>query len=368
MSTDDFYSDQREHSEIKSLIVEKYFTAWASIILMYLKKINSKNSKLFYIDLFSGPGKYDSGTESTPIKILRSIVKNHEFNEKMFTFFNDKNPDYIEQLKNNIENLDIYAILKNKPQFFNEEVDFEVVNSLREQELPPSLIFIDPFGYKGVSLELIESATKDFGCDCIVFFNFNRVRMHITNPLVEGHIKQLFSGACFQQLMQNYSNLDADDKEATIVECFSKSIKEKNINYILPFRFVDIKGTKTSHYLVFVSKHLKGYEKMKDVMSQFSELENSGVPLFCYNPVNKNFPIQYSLFAKIDELESSLLESFSGQTITTIDIYHKHNVGTPFTLKNYKAALKNLLSEKKIATDRTPKKGTFADDIEITFP
>src|SRR5207248_10024637 len=40
-----------------------------------------------------------------------------------------------------------------------------------------TFLFVDPFGYKGLSLQLVNSVIKDWGCDCVFFFNYNRISM-----------------------------------------------------------------------------------------------------------------------------------------------------------------------------------------------
>ncbi|HOY20314.1 MAG TPA: hypothetical protein PLC89_23580 [Haliscomenobacter sp.] len=67
----DFFKEKRSASEIKSEILNEYFKAWAAILLkgQSYKQIE----KILYVDLFSGPGLYENGSQSTPIKILNSI-------------------------------------------------------------------------------------------------------------------------------------------------------------------------------------------------------------------------------------------------------------------------------------------------------
>ena len=66
MATDDFFEEQSEQSLVKTTLVTKYFGAWATIMMSrrYIDKIA-------YIDLFAGPGRYNDGTPSTPLRILR---------------------------------------------------------------------------------------------------------------------------------------------------------------------------------------------------------------------------------------------------------------------------------------------------------
>jgi three-Cys-motif partner protein len=64
-----------------------------------------------------------------------------------------------------------------KPQIINSEVGSEIIGRLENITLSATLFFIDPWGYKRLPLLLIVSMLKSWGCDCIFFFNYNRVNM-----------------------------------------------------------------------------------------------------------------------------------------------------------------------------------------------
>jgi Protein of unknown function (DUF5131) len=59
--------------------------------------------------------------------------------------------------------------------------------------LVPTLFFVDPWGYKGLTLQLINSVSKDWGCDAIIFFNYNRLNMGLSNLAVDEHMSALFT-------------------------------------------------------------------------------------------------------------------------------------------------------------------------------
>ena len=110
ISLSDFFREKRNASEIKSEILTEYFKAWAAILLVgqQYQQIN----KLLYLDLFSGPGLYDDGEPSTPIKILDCINnskgKSIDFDKHVQTIFNDKTDKIVTKLKSNIEGLEYY--------------------------------------------------------------------------------------------------------------------------------------------------------------------------------------------------------------------------------------------------------------------
>ena len=59
-------------------------------------------------------------------------------------------------------------------------------------KLVPTLLFVDPWGYKGLSLALINSVVQNWGCDCIFFFNYNRINPGVSNDTVREHMNALF--------------------------------------------------------------------------------------------------------------------------------------------------------------------------------
>jgi len=240
----------------------------------------------------------------------------------------------------------------------------------------PTLCFIDPWGYKGLSRELIGAVIKDWGCDCIFFFNYNRINMGLPNVFVDKHMNSLFGQERADTLREQLKKLKTPyERELAIVEAISQALKEIGGNYVLPFCFKTDTGTRTSHHLIFVSKHELGYSIMKDIMAKESSSTEQGVPLFEYNAATQNQPLLFELSRPLDDLENMLLNEFAGQTLTMKAIHNQHHVGKRYISKNYKEALRKLEQQGKIIVDpptskRRKKKEevTFADHVKVTFP
>jgi three-Cys-motif partner protein len=154
-------------------------------------------------------------------------------------------------------------------------------------KLVPTLFFVDPWGYKGLSLQLVNAVLKDWGCDCIFFFNYNRINMGLTNPMVQEHMAALFGDKRAQELRVRLDGLSPEDREICIVEelCAALGARQagaRQERYVLPFSFKNDAGTRTSHHLIFVSKHPLGYSIMKEIMAAESSLHEQGVPSFHY--------------------------------------------------------------------------------------
>ena len=372
MTDNSFFRMSSNQSRVKAAIVSKYFDAWAQVIMGAQNRYRANSEKkIAYIDLFAGPGRYADGTKSTPLLVLEKAIQHETMRDRLVTFFNDKDETNTNSLQEAINQLPGIDTLKYKPQVQANDVGEEIVLMFEQMKLIPTLFFVDPWGYKGLSLRLVNSVLKDWGCDCIFFFNYNRINMGLNNVAVREHMDALFGEERVDELRKNLEHLSVSKREALIVEQLCQAIKAMGPPYVLPFCFKDSKGTRTSHHLIFASKGFKGYEIMKEIMAKESSGFEQDVPCFQYNPVDardaeqQEFPFKRS--SHLDDLADMLLAHFAGQTLTMQSIYKQHNVDRPYIKKNYKSVLLKLEEEKKISA-REHKKGTFADAVLVTFP
>jgi len=370
MSNSGFFDESREHSLVKAEIVAKYFWSWTRVIIPHAKKMRQK--KIAYVDLFSGPGRYKDGSKSTPLLILERAIREADTREMLVTIFNDINSNYTQSLQQAINSLPDIDTLSNRPVVLNKEVGEEIVQALEQIRSVPTLFFIDPCGYKGLSLKLIGDVIKGWGCDCIFFFNYNRINMGLNNPAVEKHMNSLFGKERADTLREQLKPMQPEEREATIVEGIFQALKEVGGARVQDFCFKNASGGRTSHYLFFVCKHSRGHTIMKEIMAKKSSIFAQGVPSFEYNPV----PIQLSLFDLnlLDNLEIMLLDELAGRTMTVLEVYERHHVGKRYIKKNYKEALLKLEAQGKItaeppASQRPKRQGkiTFADNVRVTF-
>ena len=371
MSADNFFEEQREQSSVKSMIVSKYFWAWAKIITSVQNRYDSPNKKIAYIDLFAGPGRYEDNTKSTPLLVLEKAIEDPKMVKRLITFFNDKNPKNAQSLKQAIQELPSVKKLKYQPVVENIEIGSAIVEQFKKMNLVPTLLFVDPWGYKGLSLNLIDSVLKNWGCDCIFFFNYNRINMGLNNENVKEHMNALFGEQRANELRFKLSSLSPYERELTIVEELGQAFQALGYEYVLPFRFRNDEGTRTSHHLFFVSKDFRGYDIMKGIMAGASSSATQGVASFEYNPPDKRMPLLFELTRPIDDLAEMLLRDFAGKTIGVEEIYKQHSIGKPYILKNYKEILKRLEAAGKISANPSAsnrKKGTLANKVVITFP
>lgn len=363
ISLSDFFNSKRKTSEIKTEFLNEYFKAWAAIMLrgQSYKNIN----KLLYVDLFSGPGIYDDGKESTPIKILNSIYASKgefvDYDKHVQTIFNDKDKELYEKLIINIENLPYFNQLTYKPIISNGEATIELLRNVLREKIP-SLTFIDPLGY-GFTQKMLMFAIKKWGSDLFMLFNFNRIRAAIANRKVEPNMFEIF-GEKFQQLQRYYDKESSPQKrERFIIQTF-ESIFEERGYMVLRFKINFHDREQTSHYLFFISKVELAITRAKEILSKYSDYQLDGIPQFGSNlniqPVLDPDMNEYS----INKLANSIIENALLNNQTIDEIYKIHNYKTNYIKDNYKQAIKVLMSKNLI--ELFDKKGKSTNRVTYT--
>jgi three-Cys-motif partner protein len=157
-----FFDESTEQSQIKAKIVSEYFFVWAKVITQV-----QRSNRIAYIDLFAGPGRYKDGTMSTPLMVLDRAIRDSVIAQRLVTLFNDLDSDATQSLENAIKTLPGIDKLKHGPRVMNQEIGTEIVKRFEEMRLVPTLFFVDPWGYKGLSLKLVNAVVKDWACECV---------------------------------------------------------------------------------------------------------------------------------------------------------------------------------------------------------
>lgn len=373
MSTDSFFEEGTPQSQVKSAIVSKYFDGWSRIMISAQNRYPQYNdgNKIAYIDLFAGPGRYNDGTVSTPLMVLEKAIQDENLQKRLVTMFNDKDKFNADTLREAIDNFPGIESLRYPPQVTDYEVSTDIIEEFKTVRFVPKLFFIDPWGYKGLSLRLVDSVLKDWGCDCLFFFNYNRINMGLQNDVVREHMNALYGEEKADNLRLKIGSLSPQERELTIIEDLCQAIRDIGPQYVLPFLFKNDRGRRTSHHLIFISKHPKGYELMKDIMARESSDIQQGVASFGYNPASSQQPLLFEYSRPLDDLGNLLLRDFAGKQIKMIEIYRRHNLNKPFVKGNYKDALSLLEDQGKIIAHPAKserRKNTFADRVLVTFP
>lgn len=168
-----------------------------------------------------------------------------------------------------------------------------------------------------------------------------------SNTKFDEYLNGLFGTQRTQDLKKQLCTLQPSQREPIVLEALIEALRERKGNYVLPFKFYSTEMLRTSHFIIFVTKHPLACKIMKQIMYTNSAKNCDGVATFSFED-SRNFGDvfqQISLFDRpIDALQSELQKKYKGKQINvgtlcnSIDCdFSNHYVG-----KNVKAVLKRL--------------------------
>ena len=304
---DSFFETQKEKSRVKTLIVTDFFKAYFPIIHKGFQKTD-----VWYIDLFCGPGRYDDGTPSTPIKLLDVIneFKNGDVKKHLKIVFNDYDHGYIEKLKKYVSEHPVLPKLTFPPIITNcKASDVDLSEYTRDNK--PIFSFVDPWGYKDVTVSQVWNLVKNPGSDCVLFFNADRILQDLNKPSSKQDFEQIF-GQYFEKAKQIQIDRTLSQRKKTedFLALFSRNLYETakkesadRYLYILPFYVEADDKEKTSHYIVFISKAHKAIQEMRRVMI------NKGNSSSAQLGFDSKDELQISLFNRQDDSVRIIIDS-----------------------------------------------------------
>ncbi len=371
MTIASFFETRTAHSRTKSFIVAEYFRRWADVMV---RQARSRGDCLQYVDLFAGQGVYDDGEESTPLLILKTALERN-LHDDLDCRFNEADPQKAECLERAISNVPGVARMKYRPQVSRETVDHRMAELVARTNLPPTLVFLDPFGYKGLSNRLIQACLKDFGCECIFFFNYNRVNAGIDNDTVAEHMEALFDVEDVDALRLRIVGLSPRKREEAVMALLEETLKKRGqAKHVRHFTFLNDASTRTMHRIVFATKNPLGAKIMKAVMAKASSWLEGEVPSYtCGQPPEwvRSPDLFNTVERRLADLEQQVLAFFAGKTVPAGQVHLRHGLDLRFTEQNYKTVLKRLEQEGRVrccppASERKP--GTMKDETNVVFP
>lgn len=364
MKEDQFFDKQTMSSRVKASIVSEYFPQYCKII------VNKHVPKeIRYIDLFAGPGKYEDGNESTPILIARHCKKDDFLRKHVRFIFNDNM--HSSELEHNFNSEFPQGTFPKGVCFKDRTVgecqgisDFLKRNTHEGKHNEyPSLLFVDPFGYKGIETKVLAEFLKNWGNEIFIFINTKRIHPALENDKFEPLMIDLFP--------TTYEKIKSDRK-------FKRSVAERlnliidNLGkeyeailggrvYYTAFKFQEEDINATSHYILHLTKGARGFDLIKTVYNDFANVGTvfDGINTYTFdvkkitNPIRELFDVKSE---NIDKLKDDIYARYKGKEITANDLFEEDHINGLYSRTHYTEALRRLVNENKCQAIYTDKK------------
>ena len=364
MKESQFFEQQSLSSRVKASIVSEYFPKYCKIIIHHRRP-----KSIRFIDLFAGPGIYDDGNVSTPILVGRNCKEDNTLCQLVQFIFNDNT--YSEQLKENFINEFPEGTFAKKVHFRNRTVgECEEIYQYLERSTyegkyneKPSLLFFDPFDYKGMRTKSLAKFLGYWGNEIFIFINTKRIHPALENDKFEDLMKSWFPTTLETIKRERRYKQSVSERLNLIIQNLGKEFSSllKSEVYYTAFRFQEEDIETTSHYLLHLTKGSRGFDLVKTVYNDYANVDTifDGVNTYTFDAkkVNEKMAALFDIKAEnIDKLKNEIYNEYAGRTISAYDLFEEHQTNCLYSKSHYTIALRKLVEAKKLTATFTDNK------------
>jgi three-Cys-motif partner protein len=358
--------DIPEHTRAKHQLLDRYLGGWYPILSKF-------NSRVLYIDGFAGRGRYNDGSEGSPLVALRRLLDHRHLpamkaTEFVFMFI-EHNKSNAESLQNEVDRLKAEyspwpsnireSVLHST---FAEEME-TIVNLLREQKkrLAPAFIFVDPFGWTKFPMSLLGELMQNPKSEIFVNFMAGHVMRFAEWDQQEQQIEELF-GMPQIEVMRDYA--EGANRVEYLRDVYARELgRRAGFKYMQSFAMINHTGN-ISYYLVHGTKEPLGVKKMKDAMWH---VDPGGGYTFSDRLAGED--VLFTTDPDFRPLDKELLRHYAGRSDVTADEMGWHAVlNTPYRETHVRPRLRKLEGEGAITVHRPSGKKQYASGVTVSFP
>lgn len=352
------------HTAAKHAILRKYLGGW-------FPKLGSRRGRVIVLDGFAGPGIYTGGEAGSPLIALRVLLEHRHVSNlggcEFVFLFNESDPERVKSLVEQEKSLKA-SLGGEYPSNVRVEVSNGGFESLVDEilalldsqssSLAPTFAFIDPFGYKDISMEKLGKLLSAASCELFIYFDFNSVMRFATAGNVDHHFSRLFG-------CDDYKNAPpaGNPKRATFLrELYEQQLqKVAGFNYVQSFAMVNKSG-KTGNYMSFGSRSLDGLDLMKSAMWNVAPTGD-----YRFSDRLAGQEVLLGLEPDLAPLRQALQSKFEGQAVTIHEIEEFVLTKTPFHRGHIKRKTLAPMQREGLITTNNKRKGSFTAGTVVTF-
>lgn len=353
------------HTKAKHQMLNRYLGGWYPIL-------SSFNGRIVFLDGFAGRGRYNDGSDGSPLIALRCLLDHsyfHRMRGEFVFYFIEANQENAESLKREID------AFKASRAPWPGSVKVNVVNAkfdvtassmleyLREQksDMAPTFAFVDPFGYSGLPMDLLADLLSYPRSEVFVNFMVGHVQRFIARDGQENAMRSLF-GMDVRQILDGYDG--QADRVEYLRSVYGRQLQERvGLDYVQSFGMMNNTGN-IGYYLFHGTHHRQGVKLMKEAMWK---VDPGGDYTFSDRLADQD--VLFTLEPDLRPLKKNLLQCFAGRTgVSTEELEWHAILYTPYRETHVRPVLRELESENRIQVNRPAGKKQFTAGVTINFP
>lgn len=357
-----------DHTDAKHRILKAYLSGWYPILGRW-------SGRVIYLDAFAGPGVYAGGEPGSPIIALDTLLNHSRLPslrtcEFRFNFL-EADAGRLAQLEKEVN--DYKAARGGLPPNVNVRSSgdtFEVAAGRmlayledRDEPMPPTFAFIDPFGHKGLPLHLIGRLLDAKKCELCVHFMLGSITRWIRRGRSDPDIQKLFGTDEYREAEQ----MNGARRQLFLLELYKRQLREvAKFSYVCSLSLFGIRNRWISA-IVYATNNIRGMEVMKRAMWTVDQANGGRFS-------DRDYAAgQLNLFGSRDaidgQVQRALVTRFRGQQVSVQQIERFVVADTDYGPQHWRPALRALEKSGAVRTVGGPSRrsGTFAAGTMVDF-
>lgn len=357
--------DYPAHTKAKHDILDDYLGGWYAKLSAY--------PRVLFFDGFAGRGIYNDGTHGSPLIALKKLLDHSALNRMTsceFVFmFVEKDAANAELLTEAVEKLKAtYVPFPTNVKVHVVEGEFAATAGRISSELAaqkkrqaPTFAFIDPFGYSGLSMDVIADFVQFSGSEVFVNFMVGHVQRFVLRDGQGAAIKDLF-GMTPDEVMENF---DSDQKRVEYLrDVYVTRLRDRaKFPYVNSFEMKNASGN-VSYYLIHGTRHPEGVRLMKAAMWKVDPGTGS-----TFSDRLAGREVLFELEPDLAPLSDAILAAFKGQKRVPVSSIRSFAVlRTPYRETHVIPVLTPLEKSGTVQVTRSGARGYNPDTTWVDFP
>ena len=350
------------HTAAKHSILRRYLQG-------YYPKMASTQGRIVFVDGFAGPGVYAGGEDGSPIIALDSLIGHSHF-PKMATrefhfLFIEENRARFEMLRRTVAGRQPYPNVKPHVRCgtFKEHMG-QVLDSLGEKHMAPAFVMVDPFGVKGLPLDLLQRLASFPKTELLVTFMYEPISRFLEQPAFESNLDDLFGVPDWRAA----ARLDPVGKREFLSDLYARQLRSIGMEYVRLFEMKDA-GNRTEYFLAFATHHREGLRVMKDAMWNVDQA--GGIVFSDFTAPSQEQATLFEAQPDHTQLETLMVNRFAGHAdvpVSEIDDFVL--VETAFRETHGKDVLRAAEKNRLVVVKRPDgrRKNYWGTGTRVTFP
>lgn len=298
------------HTQAKHSILRRYLQG-------YYPKMASVQQRLVFIDGFAGPGQYQGGEPGSPVIALDALTRHNQFPRWSGTKFPFL---FIEEERSRFDLLNTTLASRQDPANVSvsvlcgtfEEHMTEVLRDLGSDRLAPAFVMIDPFGVKGLPLELLRRLAAFPKTELLISFMYESISRFHAQPNYEAALDELFGTPAWREA----EGLEGDAKKAFLSNLYASQLAEIGMEYVRLFEMRD-GGNRTEYFLAFATHHPDGLRVMKDALWNLDQ--SGGVEFSDFTAPSPDQGTLFEAEPNYVQLRQLIVDRFAGRRSVPIE-------------------------------------------------